>query len=502
MKVLRALSRGLAPVVLIGAVVAVGAWAIRVSIVKRAEKEVSAAREVVATAVVEKGEFSIYVESVGKLAAVQSKSVMTEVSGQVIRIAPNGVELKEGDLVAELDAPRMLRELRDQQESYQEALDSLETKERSLAAEVEQSEISLKKSQRELAQFLLKKELQLADKRDSKAKNEAALKVARERYERQKVLAKEGLVAAQELELADAAIKAQEFALERETKELALLEREKESEELDKKAVVETAESDLARVNSKTESELRNARTAMAIRQTQLDRVKEDFGKSIILSPADGILVLEQQEQSGAQSRPLQAGDQVWENRTIATIPDLTKMRVDLEFGQDDARLIRAGQKAIVTVDAVPGVTFEGKVSDVSQTATESRIGGWIPSGERSFAVRVDITDLKKTVLRPGTTGTARIIIDTLKDVVSVPIECVFEREGKHFVYARRGDDFARVEVKVGERNGGSIVIREGLKGGEEVALRDVGERAGEASPKAQAEGTPAAPPMPQEATE
>ncbi|MBN1458724.1 MAG: HlyD family efflux transporter periplasmic adaptor subunit [Armatimonadetes bacterium] len=502
MKALRALAGGLIPLILVSLIVAVGAWILRTSVVRGREESSAAELAAIATARAEKGEFEVYVESVGKLAAVNSKSVLTEVSGQIIWVAPNGVELKEGDIVVELDAPRMFRQLREQEESYQQAVDDLEQKKRGLAAEIEKAELALDKAKRELAQFQLKKNLELANKRSTKEQDEAKLALSRERYERQQSLAEEGLVAEQDLELARTRIKAQEFSLERETKELALLEREKESEELDKKAAVTRAESELERVKSKKDAELRNAETALSIRKNQLERVQEDFQKSIILAPADGILVLEEQEQGGAQSRPLQPGDNVWQNRTVATIPDLSEMRVELELTQEDTRLVRVKQPAVVTVDSIPDVSFEAEVSEVSQTATESRIGGWIPSGERSFAVQVKIKDLKGERLRPGSTATARIVVDTLKEVVQVPLECVFEREGRQIVYVRKGEEFTPVEVKVGDRNKDAIVIREGLKGGEEVALRDVGKTNLDDEQTPAPETTTVAPPLPEGVTE
>ena len=501
MKTLRTLSGGLVPLILVSVMVAIGAWILRVSVVRSREASSAAELAAIATARAEKGEFEVYVESVGKLAAVNSQSVLAEVSGQVIWVASNGVELKKEDVVVELDAPRMFRQLREQEQSYQQALDDLERKKRSLAAEIEKAELALDKARRELAQFQLKKELDLANKRSTKEQDEAELSLGRERYERQQSLAEEGLVAEQDLELARTRIKAQEFALERVTKELALLEREKESEELDKKAAVTRAESELERVNSKKEAELRNAETALDIRKNQLERVQEDFQKSIVRAPADGILVLEEQEQGGAQSRPLQAGDNVWQNRTVATIPDLSQMRVELELSQEEARLVRVKQPAVVTVDSMPGMSFEAEVSDVSQTATESRIGGWIPSGERSFAVHVKIKDLEGERLRPGTTATARIIVDTLADVVRVPLECVFERDDRPLVYVRKGGNFLPVEVKVGERNKDAVVIREGLNGGEEVALRDVGQGDVKESETLPPETATSLPPLPEGAT-
>jgi HlyD family secretion protein len=65
------------------------------------------------------------------------------------------------------------------------------------------------------------------------------------------------------------------------------------------------------------------------------------------------------------------------------------------------------------------------------------------------------------------------IIAVVLNDVVSVPIESVFEKEGRPIVYVRSGGSFEEREVDLGRRNDTHIVIRSGLEGTEDVALMD-----------------------------
>ena len=68
------------------------------------------------------------------------------------------------------------------------------------------------------------------------------------------------------------------------------------------------------------------------------------------------------------------------------------------------------------------------------------------------------------------------IIVKRIPDAVTVPLACVFERDERSIVYVRRGRDFRPVEVVVGEKSKGAVSITKGLEGGEEVALRNVGE--------------------------
>ncbi len=54
-----------------------------------------------------------------------------------------------------------------------------------------------------------------------------------------------------------------------------------------------------------------------------------------------------------------------------------------------------------------------------------------------------------------------------------MPIEAAFDRSGGQVVYVQKGNRFIRREVKTGERNDKAVVVLEGLKPGERVALSD-----------------------------
>jgi len=216
----------------------------------------------------------------------------------------------------------------------------------------------------------------------------------------------------------------------------------------------------------------------------QLARVQENLTKAELKSPAEGVIVLAQNRSGrGVQEREFQPGDQVWDGRTVATVSDLSKMRVEIELDQEQARRVKSKQRAIITVDALPSESFEGEVTEISQLASESRVPGTgIPSGRRTFQAKVAIKDLKKARLLPGMTAQVRIIMEVIEEAVSVPLECVFEDDERFIVYLRRGKEFREVEVELGEESQDRVVIVKGLKGGDEVALREVAAAGGPSS--------------------
>lgn len=211
----------------------------------------------------------------------------------------------------------------------------------------------------------------------------------------------------------------------------------------------------------------------LQIQQQQLDRLGEQLDKAIVRAPVDGIVVLAE-ERDGMSTRPLQPGDQLWQGRPVATIPDLSKMRAVIEVPQAKARLIKRKLPARITVEALPGTEFEAEVTEVAQTGSEGTFSGTgMPTGERTFRTFVEIKNTEDAPLRPGMTANVRIIVETISDAVTVPLESVFDRDDRKVVCVKRGDRFEEVEVTLGQESLDRVVITKGLKGGELVALRD-----------------------------
>ena len=64
-------------------------------------------------------------------------------------------------------------------------------------------------------------------------------------------------------------------------------------------------------------------------------------------------------------------------------------------------------------------------------------------------------------------------IVKRIPNALYLPLEAVFEREGKSLVYLKRRDKFEPRPVKVGDRNDVAVVIRSGLERRDVVAMAD-----------------------------
>jgi multidrug efflux pump subunit AcrA (membrane-fusion protein) len=85
--------------------------------------------------------------------------------------------------------------------------------------------------------------------------------------------------------------------------------------------------------------------------------------------------------------------------------------------------------------------------------------------------VQVDQMDAR---LRPGMNTTVRVAVDRVADVVLIPARAVFEKAGRSVAYVRRprGGWDERL-VQIARRGQEQLVVREGVRPGERVALKD-----------------------------
>jgi hypothetical protein len=149
---------------------------------------------------------------------------------------------------------------------------------------------------------------------------------------------------------------------------------------------------------------------------------------------------------------------------------DISKMEVRSRVNEQERANVAPGQPATVTSDAVPGITQQAVVTAVAGLGRPDQSAGPL----RQFDVTLELTGADDR-LRPGTT--VRVIVEgpTIENVLLLPRQALFEREGKPIVYVRStgmGNRFEAKDVKVLHRSESQVAI-EGVAEGTAVALVD-----------------------------
>ncbi len=142
-------------------------------------------------------------------------------------------------------------------------------------------------------------------------------------------------------------------------------------------------------------------------------------------------------------------------------------MSAEVDITEGDIKSVAEGQRADITVDAIPDKTWEGRVERVSTMATsQRRFGPDVKVYETAVKLEGRVTELK-----PGMSATAEIYVADLKDVLSIPIQAVTTYQGNRVVWVRKADTLKLHQVRTGHFSDTKIEIKAGLSDGDTILL-------------------------------
>ena len=78
-----------------------------------------------------------------------------------------------------------------------------------------------------------------------------------------------------------------------------------------------------------------------------------------------------------------------------------------------------------------------------------------------------------QVLLRPGLLADVEITVEKIPNAIHIPAQAIFEKDGKPTVWVERGRRFEQRTVKLARRSESTMVIADGLKPGEVIALSD-----------------------------
>jgi HlyD family secretion protein len=196
-------------------------------------------------------------------------------------------------------------------------------------------------------------------------------------------------------------------------------------------AVTATVESARARVLS-LKAQLEQTRAQVNQGRAVLVHTQDILHKTTYTSPINGIV----------SYLPERVGDYVvmgMQNATgsfIMTLSDMSVVTAEVKVDETDIVNVRLGEEADVTIDAVPGKIFKGKVTEVGSQAVLRSSGLTTTQTTTStqeakdFKVVVTLTNPPEN-LRPGLSTTAKIKTAERKNVVAIPIQALAVRTRK-----------------------------------------------------------------------
>jgi HlyD family secretion protein len=307
--------------------------------------------------------FLSYVNASGEIIAERYADIGSSAMGRVVELpVAEGQQVQQGELLARIDPVQARSEL----EAAEAAIAALEAEATAAAEQVDAA----------------RAELDLA---------RARAREATTNFQRISTLAERNLVSQSELDTAQA------------TADTAT-------------AQVAAAEAGLARATGSRDA----AQGRIAQSRAQAARARDILDKTSIVAPMTGIVTRLQVREGemvviGIQNQP---------GTVLMTISDLSEINAEVKVAEADVLRVEVGQPAEVTLEALPGQTFSGTVTEVGASALPT-VGSGASAREFRVVVRLDEP---VPGLRPGLTCDAEILVGERRNVTVAPLQAVVLR--------------------------------------------------------------------------
>jgi HlyD family secretion protein len=213
---------------------------------------------------------------------------------------------------------------------------------------------------------------------------------------------------------------------------------------------------------------LKSDASVLSEEQDELEDIRDQIAKCIILSPAEGVVVHNNtfSSRGGGAEFVVEEGALVRERQTIIKLPDPSKMQVKAAINEQNITLIAEGMAAKIKVSAVEGDML-ARVKRVNKYAEP---GSWFSSSVKEYATYIEILNPPKAI-RTGMTAEVRIFVAQIANALQIPVHGIFEYKGHHFCLRQNGGAWDTVEIQIGATNDEMVTIDEGLVEGDVVAL-------------------------------
>jgi HlyD family secretion protein len=322
----------------------------------------------------------------GEIKPKKYVNISANTMGRIVQLpVREGDHVREGDLLIRLDAIQTDAEVR----SAQANLDAAHAELEGMTASLKSSEAAINSAKAELT------------------RSEADLTRAKQNFDRADRMGKDGLISREQLE--------------------------RSKTDLDiASAQVGAAKARLAQTEAQAAQALKQ-RDGLALRITQqqstLTRARDQFSKTTIRSPLEGIITYLPVNEGeiaivGVQNQP---------GTVLMTIADMSVITAEVKVDETDIVNVKLGQRADIKVDALGDKVLQGHVSEIGNSALTRTTGA--ATGPQTTAQ--DAKDFKVVVtldnpppeLRPGLSCTADIITATRQHILTVPIQAITIRE-------------------------------------------------------------------------
>lgn len=207
-----------------------------------------------------------------------------------------------------------------------------------------------------------------------------------------------------------------------------------------------------------TGANIKGAEIQLELSNINLALTKLELDKNQVSAPFDGIVL------SSAFSNGEFAGPGVTAVSVISS-----QFIIKADINETDIAKLSPGQEVETTLDAYPDKLLAGKIAEISPISKNL-------AGIVSFEIKVKPDDSAQSYLKYGLSANVTIIISKVENVLYVPLQSVYEENGKKYVdILTENNESKKAEITTGNYNYDYIEVKSGLTEGDQIIISKIG---------------------------
>ena len=396
------------------------------------------------THTITRGDLVVTVTEQGTLESSNNTEIKCKVRGWslVTWVIEGGTVVKEGDVLVRLDTKRI-----------EDAISQQTTEYHTSAATLAQSKADVARAEIAIPAYLEGSyQTQLQSLERSRTIAQTNLETAEKMLANSKKLFRQGYVT--ELEVEGNAFTVTQAKLELEVVKTEIEVLQKYTKEMR----LETLRGNLKAAKSKVQAD----EAGFAMDESRLRRARDEHENCIIKAPRSG-LVIHPSAAAWKETPDIAEGVNVRKDQTLLLMPDLSKMQVKVGIHESMVDRVKAGQGARITL---PDRILDGKVASVSPV---TRPAGWWTGNVVKYDTIIELPSVEG--LKPGMSAEVEVILERHTDVLTIPVAAVVETEAGASCWVKTAESTNRRALQLGDSNDSFVVVKAGLKEGENVVL-------------------------------
>lgn len=205
----------------------------------------------------------------------------------------------------------------------------------------------------------------------------------------------------------------------------------------------------LFKAGTASQQQLDDAKFSFENAAIQKEQAFKQLSDATVVSPISGIVT----------ERNMEIGAYVNTGNQIAKIIDISKLKVLLNVSETNVYHLQIGDKATISTDVYPGVSFDGCISFIGSQSDAAH----------NYPVEIAMNNSKEHPLKAGTIVTSHIVIPDTKTRLFIPRQSLQGSTNDAFVYVVENSKALLRRIVVGSENGDYLEVISGLTEGEKV---------------------------------